>query len=118
MRTSRFAMAGFKGCEVHLIPVSPGKEEVLSTLRRLKPEIAEEFGIRQLSVFGSVARGEPSGGSDVDVLVEFDGVPTLFEMARLQERLEAELGTSVDLVTPGGLRPRTRSRAKRDAVRV
>ena len=94
------------------------REEVLEDLRRLKPELVEEFGIRSLSVFGSYARGEDETGSDVDLLVEFEHVPSLFEMNRLQARIEDEIGVSVDLVTPGGLRRRTLDRARDDAVAV
>ena len=44
--------------------------------------------------------------------------PSLFEMSRLQERIEEEIGICVDLVTPGGLRRRTLARARDDAVAV
>lgn len=98
--------------------MSQSRDEVVARLRGIKGEIVDEFGIRELSLFGSVARGEQTTVSDVDILVEFEDVPTLFEMGRLQARLEDELGASVDLVTPGGLGPRTLSRARDDAIAV
>lgn len=61
-------------------------------------------------MYGSVARGEAGQDSDVDVLVEFDQTPDLFELAALQERLAEILGRPVDLATPQGLKPRLRDR--------
>ena len=67
-------------------------------------------GVRRLGVYGSVARGEAGPESDVDVLVEFETVPDLYEFAALRDRLAEILGRPVDLVTPQALKPRLRSR--------
>jgi predicted nucleotidyltransferase len=67
-------------------------------------------GVRRLGVYGSVARGETRSDSDVDVLVEFDRTPDLFEFAALCDRLIEILGRPVDLATPQGLKPRLRAR--------
>jgi predicted nucleotidyltransferase len=78
-------------------------------------QLAGEYGARDIRVFGSVARGESSGGSDVDFLVEFESGRTLFDLIRLRLALRDLLGTEVDLVTPGSLhylRDRVLSEAK------
>ncbi len=67
-------------------------------------------GVHRLGVYGSVARGEAGPESDVDVLVEFETVPDLYEFAALRDRLAEILGRPVDLVTPQALKPRLRSR--------
>jgi predicted nucleotidyltransferase len=67
-------------------------------------------GVRRLGVYGSVARGEARPDSDVDVLVEFEQTPDLFELAALRERLAEILERQVDLATPQGLKPRLRDR--------
>ena len=70
----------------------------------------DRAGVRRLGVFGSVARDEAGPESDVDILVEFDPIPDLYEFAALRDRLAEILGCPVDLATPDGLRPRVRSR--------
>lgn len=67
-------------------------------------------GVRRLGVFGSVARGEAGPESDIDVLVEFETTPDLFEFAALRDRLAEILERPVDLATPQGLKPRLRAR--------
>jgi predicted nucleotidyltransferase len=67
-------------------------------------------GVRRLGVYGSVARGEAGPDSDVDVLVEFDQIPDLYEFAALRDRLAEILGRPVDLTTPQALKPRLRER--------
>jgi len=67
-------------------------------------------GVRRLGVYGSVARGEANPDSDVDVLIELDHTPDLFEFVALRERLAEILGCPVDLATPQGLKPRLRDR--------
>jgi predicted nucleotidyltransferase len=69
-----------------------------------------QAGVCRLGVFGSVARNEAGPESDVDILVEFEGVPNLLEFAALRERLTEILGRPVDFTTPRALRQHLRSR--------
>jgi len=57
-------------------------------------------------VFGSVARGEASQSSDIDLLVDFESGSSLFDLLHLTEELEQLLGHPVDVVSAGGLRER------------
>lgn len=93
------------------------KENVLEILRAHRDQI-QRFGVRSLSVFGSVARGEAGPESDVDVLADFGGPPTFDDYMDLKLYLEDLLGARVDLATPGGLRSRIRPHVEREAVRV
>ncbi|MGH4022596.1 MAG: nucleotidyltransferase family protein [Pseudonocardiaceae bacterium] len=79
-------------------------------------EIADRHGVRDIRVFGSVARGDADIGSDVDFLVELEPGRSLFDLGGLLMDLRDLLGGSVDVVTPAGLRERVRSRVMRDAV--
>jgi hypothetical protein len=73
-----------------------------------------ERGIRRLAVFGSALRADFGPDSDIDLLVEFepDRIPTLFDIAGMEQELSALLGgRKVDLRTPEDL-----SRYFRDRV--
>jgi predicted nucleotidyltransferase len=56
-------------------------------------------------VFGSYVRGEATTKSDLDILVEYDRPPSLFQFVRLQRDLSELLGVPVDLVMKSALRP-------------
>lgn len=94
------------------------RDHILRTLAAAMPEVARDFGVSAMSLFGSIARGDDFPGSDADVLVEFDRIPTLFTMARVQRRLEEVLGCAVDIGTPDTLRDRIRDEIMREAIRV
>lgn len=62
-------------------------------------DIAEEYSVKQMSLFGSYANGNADENSDVDFLVEFStSVPTLFDIYGLQEEITRKLGVSVDVI--------------------
>ena len=91
----------------------------LEQLRRTREQIlgiADEFGVRNIRVFGSVARGPESDTSDIDLLVDLDPNRTLMDLGGLLVELERALGCPVDVSTPGMLRPHVREQALRDAV--
>ena len=77
-----------------------GIREVLGPFRDGIDRLAKEYGVREIRVFGSVARGSATPKSDVDLLVEFRGTPRRAELRRDLERL---LGRPVDVVTESGL---------------
>lgn len=88
-------------------------------LDRVRPEIArlcERYGLVELSVFGSTARGRAAPGSDVDLLyVRGPRAPRGLAFFGLQQELEALLGQPVDLVPKTGLHWAIRDRVLRDA---
>ena len=90
---------------------------VLAKLRRYEAEL-KAAGIVRLSLFGSVARGEASSDSDVDVMAEFDSGRqfSLLEMVHLENRLGDILGVRVDLTSVRAMKGRVRERAAREAV--
>ena len=93
------------------------RDEVLAILTAHQDEI-RAFGVRSLSLFGSVARDEAGPESDIDLLVEFDRPTGLFGLIRLQHFLSELLGRPIDLVTPDGLSDRVRDDALREAIRA
>jgi predicted nucleotidyltransferase len=93
------------------------KGSVIETLRLHEPEL-KAAGIVHLRLFGSVARGEQSAESDVDLMADFDRSRrlTLFDMAHLENRLSDLLGGKVDLSPAGSMKHRVRARAVQEAV--
>jgi predicted nucleotidyltransferase len=91
----------------------------ITQLRARRTEIertARQFGASNIRVFGSVARGEASPDSDVDLLVDMERGRGLLALAGLELALESLLGSDVDVTTPGGLRPRARQAVLVEAV--
>ena len=82
------------------------KEEILQTLKVLKPELQTRYKVQEIGLFGSFIRGEQSQNSDIDILVESEVPIGLFKFLELEEYLEARLGRKVDLVSKKALKPR------------
>ncbi len=81
------------------------KERILETLRRELPGLKERFNVKSLDVFGSYIRREQGGGSDLDILVEYEKTPGLFKFIELEDLLSDLLGAKVDLVMKDSLKP-------------
>jgi predicted nucleotidyltransferase len=94
------------------------RDSVLQVLRLHWAELQSQFGVRSLSIYGSVARNEARSSSDVDLLVEFDRPAGYFDLERLHIFLEGILGCSVDVNTFPSLRATIREQVAREAVRV
>lgn len=74
-----------------------GKKEILEVLRSCKKELAEEYGILDIGIFGSVARGEINKNSDVDVVIRVSE-PDFFMLAGIRNILQERFLRSVDIV--------------------
>jgi hypothetical protein len=90
---------------------------VIAKLREHEPDLRAS-GVMSLALFGSVARGEASANSDVDLMAEFDDARqfSLLDRVRLENRLTDILGVSVDLTPAQSLRDGIRERANHEAV--
>ena len=76
---------------------------------------ARQRGVREIRVFGSVARDAAKRDSDVDLLVELEPGRTLIDLIGFKHDAERILGTAVDVATPGLMKQRVRRRAMHDA---
>lgn len=79
-------------------------------------ELADRRGARNVRVFGSVARGEDTADSDVDLLVDLDEGVGLVSLAGLARELSELLGVEVDVVPADTLKARIRDEVLGEAV--
>lgn len=73
--------------------------------RRAVIDLANRRGAHNVRVFGSVARGQDTAGSDIDLLVDLDDNVGLFALAGLRRQLSELLGVDVDVVPAATLKP-------------
>ncbi len=102
------------GLEIEFTPLSE-----LDRIRRRRDEIVELLamhGLTNVGVFGSVARGEETSASDIDLLVDISPGTTLITIIGAQIELERLLGRPVDLVPRDGLKPDVAPAVARDVV--
>ena len=81
----------------------PLPHEALAAHRSELLGLAESFGLTNLRVFGSVARGNDGPGSDLDLLATRAPDVGLLSIAMFSEEASKLLGVEVDVVTDGGL---------------
>jgi hypothetical protein len=90
----------------------------LDILKAEKPVLMRDFGVEEIAVFGSVARGDEHTGSDVDILVKRK-IQTLDNYFKILDYLESKLHRRIDLVTlHTGLSERFLRVIKKDLVYV
>ena len=90
-------------------------------LRQHRDEIlrlSHKHGARDVRVFGSVARGDATAASDLDLLVSLEPGRNLLDLGGLLMSLQQLLGCRVDVMTEASLRERVRERALREAVPI
>lgn len=88
----------------------------IEILKRHENTIKKQYGVKKIGVFGSFAKGEERGSSDIDVLVEFEKPVDFFEFIDLQNFLKSILKRKVDLVTPKALKPRLKDRILSEVI--
>ena len=100
--------------------MSVSREYILAKLREQRAHIEREYGLRMIGLVGSVARGDATDESDIDVMAEITGRPTLFSLSRAERDLEDALGLRmpVELVFGESMRPSGRKLIERDLVRL
>ncbi len=101
----------------------PSRADLLALLRAHKSELEAE-GVEAITLFGSVARGDASGQSDVDLVIRASpafstgGYHHFGRLEELRERLAILLRRKVDLLEESALRPRLREVIRQEGVRA
>ena len=80
-------------------------EEIKEIIIKHRKEVKEEYGVKEIGIFGSYLRGEQKKKSDIDILIEFEEAPGLFKFIELEDYLTEVLGVKVDLVMKSVLKP-------------
>lgn len=97
---------------------SLNRREVLDILKKRKSEFFSSYGVLEIGLFGSLARGEAKPDSDVDVVVKMSS-PDLFSMVHMKESLESDLHCSVDIVRfRERMNPYLKTRIEKEAIYV
>ena len=100
-----------------MVDQAMSRAETLALLREHKPVLAERYGVVDLALFGSTARGEAGSDSDIDILVTLRGArgwrSTYSDVLRYLEDL---FGRRVDLVVEADVRAELRPYIEADAV--
>lgn len=93
-------------------------QNILALLEEFMPYAESRYGISRLGVFGSVARGEQTEGSDVDICYEGKAL-SLLTIDALQRELESLLGCNVDTVRlRDNMNPVLRDRIRKEGLYV
>jgi len=93
----------------------PVGRQVRSLSRELRLTLARH-GATKVRIFGSVARGQDTSASDLDLLVEMPVGTTLVDLARLVGELRELFGRRVDVLTPGALDDQFAAEIERESV--
>jgi len=73
------------------------REEVIRKLREYKPVLEKRYGVTKVGIFGSVARGDESSRSDIDIVVELKEISP-FILVDIKRELTKLLECEVDVV--------------------
>jgi len=93
------------------------RDAIIELIRANRAKL-DELNVKSLAIFGSVARGDDRPDSDLDVLVEFEGMATFDGYFDLKEYLEKLVGRRVDLATVKAVKPRLRAYIEKDLLHV
>ncbi|AEF18517.1 MULTISPECIES: nucleotidyltransferase family protein [unclassified Hydrogenobaculum] len=93
--------------------------DIQAILQERKNYLVEKFGVIEIAIFGSYARGEQGKDSDVDLIVDFkEGWKTFDNYMNLKFYLEELFGKKVDLVIKSAINPRIKPFIIEEAIYV
>jgi len=91
-------------------------KETIHGKREAILDIAHRYGAHDIRIFGSVARGDATEDSDLDIIVRFDPGRSLLDHGGLIMDLRELLGVKVDVIDEDGMRERFRRHALKEAI--
>ncbi len=94
------------------------KETAIAILRDQKEYLREKYKVIEISLFGSLVRGEQTESSDIDVLVNLEEGADLLDLIGLALYLEEKLEQKVDVIPKNALREEIRESVLKELVLV
>ncbi len=76
------------------------KQSIIELIKTEKPYLQKQFGVEEIALFGSYARGEEKSDSDVDILVSLKK-PSYSLLMGLYVYLERKLNMKIDIIRKG-----------------
>ena len=97
-------------------PLNRPLQQRIAEQRAETQRLAREYGVTNLAVFRSVARGEETDASDIDLLADPPPDLGLFQLARMERDLSALLQARVEVVPAQDLKPGVKEKAQAESV--
>ncbi len=96
------------------------RDTILASLRAMRPQLAERYGVDVIGIVGSWARNKARRDSDLDVAFDLvaERKVSLFDLGGAAAEIEDEVGLRIDLVDWRMVRPAFRPSMERDLVRI
>ncbi len=91
--------------------------EIQAVKNKVTP-ILRKAGVRRAALFGSVARSQDRGDSDIDILVELNDESSLLDFVDLKYKLEESLNRKVDMIEYGAIKKSIREKVLTDQVTI
>ena len=93
------------------------KKYIETTKKKIVP-ILKQYDVSHAGIFGSYARGDHKKNSDIDIVVQFRGSKSLFDLARLEMKLEKILRRRIDLLTYNSLNYLIKERILKEEITI
>lgn len=93
-------------------------KKIIDILNYHKTEIFENYNLKELGIFGSMARGENNDDSDIDMIVEYNSTPDLLKYIELENHIEHLLKIKVELVIKKTIRPELKKEILREVIYI
>lgn len=92
-------------------------QDILSKLKKSKPELEKKYPLTNIGVFGSYARGEATDRSDIDIAIEIDGYMGLSFVA-LADEIESLFGVKTDVIPMRSIKPEYLQQIEKEIIYV
>ena len=94
------------------------KDKQLQKIAKIAVPILKKNGVVKAGIFGSYARGEAKKRSDIDLLIQFKGRKSYFNLLDLEEELQKRLKKKIDLITYKSVNPYLKEYIFKDEVKI